>query len=59
MVAKRKKVDLEATDGVKKKSKSTVFQSIISTTKFDEVGGNEKSLKVNLTIFLSCSFRYY
>jgi len=50
VVVKRKKVDPEALGETKKKSKTVVFQSVISTTKFSEVGGNEKSLKV--TIFL-------
>ena len=46
MVVKRKKVDPETPAGSKKKAKSVAFQSVISTTKFCEVGGNEKSLKV-------------
>ncbi|EFX62597.1 hypothetical protein DAPPUDRAFT_300935 [Daphnia pulex] len=45
VVVKRKKVDPEAPGETKKKSKTVVFQSVISTTKFSEVGGNEKSLK--------------
>ena len=48
-VVKRKKVDPEVLSENKKKSK-TVFQSAISTTKFSEVGGNEKSLKVTVTL---------
>nr|CAH0102978.1 unnamed protein product [Daphnia galeata] len=45
VVVKRKKVDPEAANETRKKSKTVVFQSVISTTKFSEVGGNEKSLK--------------
>lgn len=46
VVVKRKKVEAETPAGAKKKAKSVVFQSVISATKFSEVGGNEKSLKV-------------
>ena len=49
-VIKRKKADADAVDDAGKKTRksTTHFQSVISTTTFSEVGGNEKSLKVKI-----------
>ena len=55
VVVKRKKVDPEAPNETRKKSKTVVFQSVISTTKFSEVGGNEKSLKVTVIFLIDTS----
>ncbi|XP_057376797.1 nuclear valosin-containing protein-like isoform X1 [Daphnia carinata] len=44
-IVKRKKVESDIPNGTTKKSKTVEFKSVISITKFSEVGGNEKSLK--------------